>query len=92
MRATGCPPLPELTERIRDFLSGELGLSVDDLEPDTALVSSGLLDSVALVRLAGFLERETGCLIPDADVEGEQFDTIARIHEYLSGRTRAEKP
>jgi acyl carrier protein len=75
-----------LEDIVRAFLREDLG--VDDVEvgPDTALVSTGLVDSAGLVRLVAMLETDTGIAIPDRDITAENFDTLARIAAYLRQR------
>ena len=46
---------------------------------DTLLLESGLLDSLAIVRLLTFIEREFDVLVQDADFDPENFETIATI-------------
>jgi acyl carrier protein len=76
----------ELENRIRLFLETELGVPDADLTRESALVSSGLLDSAGLVRLAALLEEAIGITIPDRDVNPNHFDTLAKIDAYLRGR------
>ena len=71
---------------VREFLRGELGLDDGAIAADSALVTTGLLDSAGVVRLAAVLERATGIIIPDRDVRKEHFDSIARIEAYLTTR------
>ncbi len=78
----------DVRERIERFLRDEQGIE-HALTADTPLVSSGLIDSVGLMRLAAFLEDETGIAIPDQDLTVEQFDTLGRIEAYL-GRQSAD--
>jgi acyl carrier protein/D-alanine--poly(phosphoribitol) ligase subunit 2 len=72
---------------VRSFLARETRLPAASIGPDTALVSSGLLDSVGLVRLATLLERRLGIRIPDRDVTVEHFDTLGRMAAYVERRT-----
>lgn len=51
----------------------------------TELFSSGLLDSVSMIGLIGFIEASTGTVIPPADVTLENFDTVDRILAYVAG-------
>ena len=74
-----------LGARIIAFLRDEMGIE-DDLTVDTPLVSSGLVDSVGLMRLATFVERETGVIVPDQDVNVGHFDTVRQIVAYLGNR------
>jgi len=75
---------------VREFLRNELALDDGAITTDTALVTSGLLDSAGVVRLAAVLERATGIIIPDRDVRREHFDSIARIAAYLASRGVAD--
>jgi acyl carrier protein len=75
-----------LTAEIHEFLKTELGGKYKNIDTSTPLVTTGLLDSVGLVRLAALLEAETGLVIPDRDVTAEHFDTIDKIHAYVADR------
>ena len=75
-----------LSERILTYLRSGLGIE-DDLTPDSPLITSGIVDSAALMRLAAFVERETGSTIPDPDVNVGHFDTVRQIVEYTATRS-----
>jgi acyl carrier protein len=68
------------------FLRDDLGVDESDLGPETPLVTTGLVDSAGLVRLAALLEDATGIVIPDRDITADHFDTLARIVAYLAAR------
>lgn len=74
-----------LAARILAYLRSGLGIE-DDLTTDTPLVTSGIVDSAALMRLAAFIERETGITIPDPDINVGHFDTVRKIVEYMATR------
>ena len=75
-----------LAARLVDFLRRDLRVAEPAIGPETSLVTAGLVDSVGLVRLATFVERETGIRIPDRDVHAEHFDTLRRLEAYLRRR------
>lgn len=79
----------DLESRIRSFLRDEVGVDDLQLARDASLITSGLLDSAGLVRLAALLERDTGLIIPDRDLTPEHFDSIARIVAYVGAAARA---
>ena len=79
----------DLESRIRSFLRDEVGVDDLQLARDASLITSGLLDSAGLVRLAALLERDTGLIIPDRDLTPEHFDSIARIVAYVGSAARA---
>ena len=49
------------------------------LDPDTALVSSGLVDSLSLVQVLVFIEDEFQVVIPDEAATAESMNTIRKI-------------
>jgi acyl carrier protein len=79
-------------ERVRRFLRDVL---IEDpslpLSSDEPIFSSGLLDSLAVVRLMHFLESEFDVRIPATEVSLDDFDTLARIDELVS-RLVARRP
>ena len=55
------------------YLPGEIPDNVGD---DLRLVTSGILDSLATLGLAGFLEREYGVELSATEIGVESFDRI----------------
>jgi acyl carrier protein len=53
----------------------------DDIELDenTALISSGIVDSFSMVSLKRFLEKKYNISLPDEDATPEAFDTVTSI-------------
>lgn len=43
---------------------------------DQALISSGIIDSFALVELSLFIEEDLGITIPDPDMTAQNFDSV----------------
>jgi acyl carrier protein len=66
-----------------EFLEADLGVDVTDVDAETPLFSSQLVDSFALVNLMMFLERESGIRIAPADVNLDNMDTIGRMLRYV---------
>jgi acyl carrier protein len=50
-----------------------------ELDANTPLISSGIVDSFSMVSLKRFLEKKYDISIPDADASAEAFDTVAGI-------------
>lgn len=69
---------------ILEFLETDLGVDIGELDVDTLLFSSQLVDSFALVTLMMFLEREAGIRIGPADVNLDNMDSIGRMLAYVS--------
>jgi len=72
-----------LADRIARFVRDDLGVD-EKIDRDLPLITNGLVDSAGLMRLAVFVERETGITIPDRDVTVAHFDTIRQIEAYVA--------
>jgi acyl carrier protein len=55
---------------------------------DEPLIASGILDSLALLRLITFIEQQFDLTIGDGDVGPENFDTVRRIAAFLDQRKK----
>lgn len=63
---------------IEHFIVDELmmGDGQTKLDPDQSLISSGILDSLALLRLIGFVEEKFEVYVEDDEVIPDNFETI----------------
>jgi acyl carrier protein len=69
--------------RLSEFIQGELlgpGARIDRRDD---LLSGELLDSVAVLRLAAFVEEELGVPMQPADFVVENFQNVAVLGEYV---------
>lgn len=82
--------MTDQTQEMIDFIVREIlrkpGVQIAD---DTALVSSGLVDSLALVDILVKLEQITGRRIPPGQVEADQMNTVSLM---LATAERIGKP
>lgn len=73
-----------MKEKLIDFIKGEF---LDDPEmeinEDTKLISSGLIDSFSLVSLQRYIDKEFGKKIPAPKITAESFDTIQQMIEII---------
>lgn len=53
---------------------------------ETNLITSGVIDSLSLIQLVTYLEKETGFSIHDRDVNPDNFQSITTIVTYLNQR------
>ena len=78
----------ELEREIFAYLEKRLHLGASELTRDDPLVSSGLVDSGNLVRLATHVERLADISIPDRDIDTDHFDSVAMILAYVASKRR----
>jgi acyl carrier protein len=53
------------------------------IEPEESLIKSGILDSLALLRLVVLIEQHFGVTVGDGELIPDNFETISRIKAFL---------
>jgi acyl carrier protein len=66
-----------------EFLPGE---EASKLTPTTPLVSTGILDSLATLKLITFLEQEFGIHIQAHEADEEHLNTLQAICELVASK------
>ena len=67
---------------ILDYIRNEYLEEDDDdveLDANTPLISSGIVDSFSMVSLKRFLEKKYEISIPDEDASADAFDSVTSI-------------
>jgi acyl carrier protein len=82
--------MADVAERIRNYICEEflLGDTTRDLTDETPLLD-GILDSLALSQLVGFIEDEFDMTVDDLDITSQNFRSLADIERLV--RSRLEK-
>lgn len=72
--------------RVRGLVEKVAEKAVPD-DPEESLFESGVLDSFKLPDLVSALEQEFSIHVSDADLRPRNFESLARIEEYLMARS-----
>lgn len=62
-------------------------VEVDAIDEDDGLISSGLIDSLALVEIITFLETEFGVDFSESGVDPDELSSIAEILDLVERRS-----
>lgn len=86
----GNPP-SAMESAVADYLTKEVVTSPDllPLKKDAPLVTSGILDSLSLLKLISFIEKQFGVNIAMEEVVPENFETIDTIVSFVSSKKGA---
>lgn len=76
----------EIQREVRAFISNDLGRAVSSVSDVDSLLEAGILDSVGVLSLIGFLERKYGITFPDDELMPENLDTINAIAAFVARR------
>ncbi|MHB8134445.1 MAG: acyl carrier protein [Anaerolineaceae bacterium] len=55
-----------------------------NIKPSDDLLSEGIIDSLGILQLVGFIEEEFNIVIADEDVVLENFQSITALNEFLN--------
>lgn len=72
----------QILRSLTAYFAKELGAK--ELGAEDSLLSSGLLDSLAIVKLLSFVEEEFNVEISDADFDPENFETLNSITKLIA--------
>ena len=68
---------------MEQFLPGE---SPENLTDSTELITGGILDSLATLKLVAFLEESYGITIAPSDLVPDNLNSIARIANFVESK------
>ena len=71
---------------LREFLPGE---DASELKNDTPLMTSGILDSIATLKMVTFLESEFDISVEAHEVDAENLNTLALIGALVASKKNA---
>lgn len=78
-------PAPTDLSALRSFIIKKFAkrgtTAIDD---STSLVKGGWIDSFGMVDVVAFVEQEYNITIPDAEVNGDNFENLATIRALLA--------
>jgi acyl carrier protein len=78
--------MDEMKDVVLEYIVDEYVDEDDDVEVDfdTALISSGIVDSFSMVSLKVFLEKKYDITLSDSEATPEAFDTVTSIVELVN--------
>ena len=78
----------DVAKEIEDYIAAELvfGDSKDSLSRDDDLLAQGIIDSMGVVKLVGFLEERFSIQVSDMDIVPEYFRDINSLASLVEGK------
>ncbi len=79
--------MSDLIPKLSAFLAADIlkqpGRAID---PDEALISSGLIDSFSLMDVALYVEDNFGVRIEDTELNSDTFDNLTQLASLIESR------
>lgn len=77
--------MDEISSQIKQFILTDIGaeLNISDIAEDEPLMESGIVDSLGVLKILGFLDESLGLDLSSEEVKLENFRTIVTIREMV---------
>jgi acyl carrier protein len=77
---------PKIRDYIaKNFLFSDQGYGYED---DTSFLEEGIIDSLGIIELVSFVEKEFGISVSDSELLPDNFDSIAKLSSYIAGKQK----
>jgi len=78
----------DVKEQIRTFILTEFlpGEKPENLTDTTELITSGIVDSLATLRLVSYLEEQFGISVAAHEMVPEYLDSVAQIDHFVQSK------
>ena len=80
----------DIIEKLEAFLIKEivvdLGVDKKTVAPDEDLLSQGIIDSMGILKLMDFMEKEFKINISDEDMEPENFKNLNSLKSFIESK------
>ena len=78
-----------MKEKIRQYIIDKCMFGEGPLDDEEMLFEGGIMDSIALIKMLSFIEREFQIIIDMVDVTMEKFSSLNNILQTLEARQKA---
>ena len=76
-----------VTARIRGFIREEFPLAGQrDIGDSDSLLENGIVDSMGILEIVGFIEREFEIELSDEDLLADTFESVETLSCFVAGR------
>lgn len=73
----------ETTEKISNFISENFLYGEEGMKGNTSFIESGLIDSIGIMELVGFVEKTFELKVNDEELLPENFDTLDNLVMFV---------
>ena len=86
--------LDSITRRIREFLFENylFGYAENDFSNDASFLEYGVLDSLGILELITFIEKEFSIVVSDEEILPDNLDSVSRVGALCPEKKRTRPP
>ncbi len=73
-------------ESLLEFFENELDLDLEEIQDDTPIISTSLIDSFNMVEMIAFIEKEADIKIGATEVNLDNLDSVGKILAFVASK------
>jgi acyl carrier protein len=78
-----------IRDRLLAFVAEQFGMQASEINTETSLVDQGIIDSIGLIEIAGFMEDTYGFSIVETEMTRENFGSLVKMAAFVSRKQAA---
>jgi acyl carrier protein len=84
---------PQIKDIVKDYILREFlpGESPDSLDDSTPLITSGVLDSIATIKLIAFLEERFGVQVEPSEMNADYLNFLPDIANVVTSKQTGDE-
>ena len=83
--------MSDVEQKIKTYIASNILFS-DNGYPypdDASFLDKGIVDSMNVLELVSFVEKQFGIVVEDQDLIPDNFDSVSRLADYVRGKLPA---
>jgi acyl carrier protein len=81
-----------IQRQVRSFITSELSGDLSSIRDDESLLEAGIIDSLAMLQLVAFLEKQFDLRILEDDMMPDNFESLDAIAAYVTRSKNGYRP
>jgi acyl carrier protein len=80
----------DVMKQLEEYLLTDVAAGSDKktIDPDEDLITQGLIDSLGIMKLIGFLDERFGVKVEDQELVPENFQTLKALADLVAKKSR----
>jgi acyl carrier protein len=79
----------QIQQELLEFLCRQFFVDLEDIEIDKSLVDTGIIDSMGLIEIATYIQKEYEFKVTNDQMNRDNFGSVVKIVNFISNITTA---
>jgi len=77
----------KIQQDLLNFLCRQFFVDLEDIEIDKSLVDTGIIDSMGLIEIASYIQKEHDFKVTNDQMNRDNFGSVLKIVDFISKNT-----